>query len=171
MNDLLLMLIIFVDAFQYGAMGPDFRSLNSFIANIGDSVNVDLSKLISMDEGVFWLSLNIVLIIVGVWVFLGIIIIKRLDLKYKNWLFCAKLGYYAENGLGIIGNACFIPINSLLLDVFICTESIGDDYTDSFLDRDCHEFCWKDEHMIYVPFVLSCMAIYTPLAVYSRPLW
>ena len=170
-NDVILMFIIFVDAFQYAAMGPDFRSLNSFIAAIGDSVNVDLERLISLDEGIYWISLNTVISLVAIWVILGIVIIKRLDLRYENVYFCLKLGYYAENGLGIIGNACFIPINSLLLDVFICTESVGDDYTDSFLDRDCHEYCWKGDHMIYVPFVIFCLALYTPLAVYSRPLW
>lgn len=163
--------IILFEAFQYGAMGPDFRSLSSFIAVLGDSVRVDLEKLTSMDEGVYWIALNITLCIVGVWVFCGIVIIKKLDLKYENFYLCRNFGYYSENILGVIGNACFLPINSLLLDVFICTESVGDNYTDSFLDRDCHQYCWEGDHLVYVCFVLACFILYTPMAVYSRPLW
>jgi hypothetical protein len=43
--------------------------------------------------------------------------------------------------------------------------------TDSIFSRDCNEFCWTDEHLVYVPFCVVALALYVPLAVYARPLW
>jgi hypothetical protein len=77
----------------------------------------------------------------------------------------------AETALPIIGNAAFIPIISILLDVFICTESVGDKYTDSYMDRDCFVWCWEDEHVSYATMACFCLVAYVPFAIYARPWW
>ncbi|CAG9335814.1 unnamed protein product [Blepharisma stoltei] len=66
----------------------------------------------------------------------------------------------------ILGNLCFIPFVSVLLDVFVCDESIGDSFTDSFLAKDCYQFCWKGNHIVYAILSGIAILIYEPLAVF-----
>jgi len=48
---------------------------------------------------------------------------------------------------------------------------VGEEFTDSFLNRDCAEKCWTDKHLYYVSFAGVCLLAYTPIAVFTRPLW
>jgi hypothetical protein len=105
------------------------------------------------------------------WVLMSIVIIWRIDLKFENSDFCVNFGMAAETALPVIGNAAFIPIISILLDVFLCTESIGDDYTDSFMNRDCHVWCWEGEHVTFAAVAAICLLVYSPFAIYARPWW
>jgi hypothetical protein len=156
-------------------MGPDFSSLSSFLANIGHGVTVDLSHILELKEGVFWIILNAVFGAVAIWVVACFIIMTKLDLKYNNWTVCVYLGLISEFILPIIGDQGFLPIVSILLDIFVCdrayTESGEPDMEDSFLSRDCHANCWTGEHEIYVGFAVISLICFAPLAVYSRPLW
>jgi hypothetical protein len=60
-NDMLIFAYVAIDLIQYAAMGPDFKSLNAFIATVGYAVSVDLEKLIGMEDGLFWVVLAVVL--------------------------------------------------------------------------------------------------------------
>lgn len=73
--------------------------------------------------------------------------------------------------LPVLGNLGFLPIISTLLNVFVCDESIGDGFDESFLAKDCYEFCWKDFHLIYALASIVGLLVYEPLAVYARPFW
>jgi hypothetical protein len=57
---------------------------------------------------------------------LCLMIIEKIDLRFERISFCKSLGAIAENVLPIIGNACFLPIIYLILDVFICDEAHGE---------------------------------------------
>jgi hypothetical protein len=89
-----------------------------------------------MTEGVYWIIFSSVFAVCLLWLVIAVIIILRIDLKFENNECCSTFGMLSEIGLPIIGNAAFLPLVSILLDAFVCTESIGDKYTDSFLDRD-----------------------------------
>jgi hypothetical protein len=65
----------------------------------------------------------------------------------------------------------FIPVLMVVLDAFICRKSVGDQYTDSFLDRDCHVWCWEAEHAMFVSFATLALFLYVPLVVITRPMW
>jgi hypothetical protein len=124
-----------------------------------------------MSEGLYWIVLSIVIATCMMWTFMSVIIIWRLDLKFDDNEFCVTFGMIAETALPIIGNAAFIPIISILLDVFLCTESVGDAYTDSYMDRDCFVWCWEEEHIGYAAMSSICLVFYVPFAIYARPWW
>ncbi|CAG9331441.1 unnamed protein product [Blepharisma stoltei] len=170
-QDFLVGATIAIEFFQLISMGPDIRPMSTFIADIGDMLSLDLGSFFKLQNGVFWWVLDGVLAATLVWVILCIVILFQLDEKYSRiWIF-RKLGWLGDNLMPILGNLCFIPFMSILLDVFVCDESIGDSFSDSFLNKDCYQFCWTGDHIIYS--VLSFLAIlsYEPLAVYCRPLW
>jgi hypothetical protein len=152
-------------------MGPKFSSLSGFVFTVGSALSVNLEEIIEMKEGVFWIILMTVQINCILWVLMAVVIIWKFDLRFENSDFCVNFGMAAETALPIIGNAGFIPIIAILLDVFLCTESIGDSYTDSFMDRDCHVWCWEGEHISYSVFALICLLVYSPFAIYARPWW
>ncbi|MEE4247825.1 MAG: hypothetical protein V2I33_20695 [Kangiellaceae bacterium] len=171
LNDMIVIAGVFVDFCQYLAMGPEFKSLNSVIWNLSAAISVDLGGLIEMSEGVFWMVLNVVYSACFVWFVVALLNLLRIDVRYEQYSICRSFSYYTEILLPILSNAGFVPIIAILLDVNMCTESVGDSYTDSYLDRDCHVWCWESEHVIYVVFAVVCFALYVPLAIVTRPMW
>lgn len=71
----------------------------------------------------------------------------------------------------LLGNLAFVPIISGLLDIFVCDHSIGDNYSESYMAKDCYQFCWRDEHLIYSIVAAISLVLYGPLAIFCRPLW
>jgi hypothetical protein len=125
----------------------------------------------SLQEGVYWAILHVVYCLCFVWFITAIVIVLKLDIRLDNYWFCRNFGYYAEITLPVLSNSAFLPIMSILLDVNVCTESVGDNYSDSYLDRDCHVWCWESEHIVYVALALVSLVLYVPLAVLTRPMW
>jgi hypothetical protein len=171
MNDFVVMIIVVIDFFQYCAMGPSFASLSQFVQSLANTLNIDLDELFDLSEGIYWIIFSFVFATCLLWLIIAVIIILRLDLRVENNECCQTFGVLSEIGLPIIGNACFLPITSILLDAFVCTESVGDKYTDSFLDRDCYVWCWEEEHIAYVVMSSICLVLYVPFAIYARPWW
>jgi hypothetical protein len=171
LNDMIIMAGVFIDFCQYLSFGPKFESLNSAIWDLSKGLSIDLSGLIEMSEGVFWIILNCVYSACFVWFVVASLNLLRIDVRYERFSICQTFGYFSEVLLPVLSNACFVPIVGILLDVHLCTESVGDSYNDSFLDRDCHVWCWESEHVIYVTFAVVSFTLYVPLAVLTRPMW
>ncbi|CAG9331452.1 unnamed protein product [Blepharisma stoltei] len=169
--DLIVGITIAVEFFQLLSMGPDIRPLNSFIADIGDALSLDLESFVKLENGVFWWIAIVVIVLCALWVVFCLEIFFQLDEKfYDMWAFRA-LGFLADNSMPVLGNLCFIPFISILLEVFVCDHSIGNNFTDSYLTKDCYQFCWQGDHIIYVIFSSFALACYEPFAVFCRPLW
>ncbi|CAG9325865.1 unnamed protein product [Blepharisma stoltei] len=170
-QDFIVGLSIGIEFFQLIAMGPDIRPINSFIADIGDLTSLDLGTFVKLQNGVFWWLLTVVISLCALWILLCFEVLYQLDEKYGNIWFFKFSGFLADNLMPILGNLCFIPFVSTLLDVFVCDESIGNNFTESYLANDCYQFCWQSTHIVYV--VLSSFALicYEPFAVFCRPLW
>lgn len=71
----------------------------------------------------------------------------------------------------ILGNACFLPMVSILLSIFDCNKAVGDDFNDSYLRRDCNTRCWEDSHLIFAILSGVGLIVYMPFAIYFRPYW
>ncbi|CAG9315213.1 unnamed protein product [Blepharisma stoltei] len=171
LQDFIVGATIAIEFFQFSSMGPDYGSINSFLSGIGETLSLDLGNFVKLSNGVFWAICDVILALSMAWIILCITVFYRLDEKYNHVFIFRTLGQLADYLMPILGNLCFIPFVSVLLDVFVCDESIGNHFTDSFLSKDCYQFCWKGDHVIYA--ILSGIAIltYEPLAVFCRPLW
>jgi hypothetical protein len=69
------------------------------------------------------------------------------------------------------GNLLFLPTIRTLLSVFDCHQATGPTLTDSFLHRDCYVKCWQNAHLAYLSLSAVFLCAYTPLALFTRPLW
>ncbi|CAG9319135.1 unnamed protein product [Blepharisma stoltei] len=169
--DLIVGISIIVEFFQYTSMGPETSIFSSIVSKFANSLSLNLDDILKMENGVFWVVVEIVFGGIGLWAVLCAVVLLRLDEKWQFISIFKFLSWLADYLMPILGNLCFIPFISICLDVYLCDQSVGDDFTDSFLARDCHYFCWKDEHLVYA--ILSCLALilYVPLAIFCRPLW
>ncbi|CAG9319094.1 unnamed protein product [Blepharisma stoltei] len=171
MQDMVVGITIAVEFFQYAAMGPDFSLISSTLSKVSDAFSLNLDDLLELKNGVFWIVVNIVFGGIGLWIVLCLVVLLRLDEKQFCPTIFQNLSILADYLMPILGNLCFIPFVSICLDIFICDQSIGNNFTDSFLSKDCYYFCWKDEHLVYSIISFIALILYEPLAVFCRPLW
>ncbi|CAG9328930.1 unnamed protein product [Blepharisma stoltei] len=162
---------IAVEFFQFASMGPDYRPINTFLAEIGDLLSLNLSSAIVFENNLYWIFFDIILALCFFWIVLCFIILFRLDEKLSSLFLFRFLGQLGDWFMPVLGNLCFIPFVSILLDIFVCDQSIGNNFSDSFLAKDCNQFCWQGSHIIYVILSILALLTYEPLAVFCRPLW
>lgn len=136
---------------------------------MGEASSIDIEKFIALEEGVYWWILNITFILMFLWVFFFLFTELNLAEKYADSGIASNLKSAADYAFPLLGNAAFLPIIVTLLNVFVCSETIGDDIHDAVLDKDCHENCWQGIHWAYVSGSAVCLFIYVPTAVYMRP--
>ncbi|CAG9309850.1 unnamed protein product [Blepharisma stoltei] len=161
-GDYIAFAMVITDFLQHLSFAPDFSDY--------DSIFTSISK-ISMFK-VNWTSFTVyfyfMVVLAFLWLFLLLQMVCRFDRKLKK---CCFLYYkkISELLLPHIGNLCFLPITSILINEFNCSESIGSDLTQSFLKNDCALFCWKGSHINYI--ILSSVALicYLPTVLYCRP--
>mmetsp|Transcript_21306 Transcript_21306/g.21096 ORF Transcript_21306/g.21096 Transcript_21306/m.21096 type:complete len:167 (-) Transcript_21306:68-568(-) len=161
---------VIIEFFQLLSMGPNLTPISSLIRDFANVFSLDIDDFISTKNGVFWFFLDSIYGFVFIWAVLSVTVLLRMDERLPGIGLFRLLNKSAHYLMPIIGNLMFIPIVSLLLDVFICDEAIGENFTDSFMIKDCYQFCWKGEHVIYAAISAVSLAVYGPLAVFCRPL-
>jgi hypothetical protein len=104
---------------QSMSMGPSIKSLNYTLWYLGMMCQVDLSNVIDMKEGTFWILINVLLGIAPV--YFGLFIVIRFNLKnrFPNSYVISVATSFAMVLLPVIGNVLFMPFISILLSVFI----------------------------------------------------
>ncbi|CAG9319127.1 unnamed protein product [Blepharisma stoltei] len=169
--DLIVAITIAIEFFQYASMGPNISYLSSVMNNFSNSLTLELTNIIKLKNGVFWIIVDAVYGLILLWISMCAVVLFRLDEKYSHFSIFRFVAWLADYMMPILGNLCFIPFISICLDIFVCDQSIGDNFTDSFLSFDCYYFCWKDEHLVYAILSFFALLCYEPLAVFCRPLW
>lgn len=81
---------------------------------------IDVEDVLNLQNGVFWLILNVVLGAVALWTILIVVVFTRIDSKLQRFCIFRNLGHLADFLLPILGELGFIPIISVLLMVLIC---------------------------------------------------
>ena len=172
-EDYMLFASIGIEAFQYINLGPSLPKWVGIIKTISNSARVNLESFINLKNGVYWSVLHAIFGAVGAWLLFCVTIAANLDAKVRC-LF-PKIRDLGEKLLPLLGNVCFLPIISLLMDVFNCPEAAdtgnGVDFTTTFLQQDCYQHCWVSPHIYYVVGAVVSLLLYLPLAVYLRPTW
>jgi hypothetical protein len=105
---------------------------------LGRMASVDLENVIDLREGVFWTVLTVVNCLAVVMFLLYIFNVFAIRGKFPHSGILANLKSLSDTVLPIIGNILFLPIVSILLEIFMCVETSGDDLEDSFLYKDCY---------------------------------
>ncbi|CAG9335587.1 unnamed protein product [Blepharisma stoltei] len=167
-EDYVAMTMIFIYFLQYLAMGPDLDKYDKYSDWLGRYAVINFHWLTK--GKIFWLYVNIVIGAVGLWLYFCVHIILRLEAKFVNF-FSTSSTNLATILMPLLGNAFFLPIVSVLLSIFQCDQSIGDELSQSFVRNDCNQFCYKKYHLPIAIVSLIALIVYLPLAIYFRPFW
>jgi hypothetical protein len=118
-NDMIVIMIVVIDFCQYAAMGPSFRSFISFLHYLSQITAVNLTYVVELEGGGFWIVLEVLFGVCVLYFLLCVLIFFKCDVKYHMIDFCWTLGYIGENMLPIITNTFFLPIIHLITEVFV----------------------------------------------------
>jgi hypothetical protein len=167
---------IVLEAFQFAALGTNYEDISEMFYVFGEFLSGGLDHIMTFSQGVYWLCLDAVLGVCGLWLLLLIYLFLHLDEKLKDVVCVGNLGWIAWLLLPHIGSLGFIPLVSVLLDVFLCDQAVGIDpdsltYADSVLSRDCHVQCWQGSHIYYLVGASVALLLYASLAVLFKPIW
>lgn len=115
--------------------------INPGIGYTSDVLSADFASVVLQKRDVFWKTMTAVLTVGFICLGFGMFTLMRKShacSRFANLKYFENLILYA---MPIVGNILFLPIISYLLDIFSCVEAIGDELSDSFLSKDCLEFC------------------------------
>jgi hypothetical protein len=87
-----------------------------------------------------------------------------------NWL-CGKVTILPELILPIFGYIGFMPVFSMLLNIFLCEKGIGDSLTETFLDQNSTTSFYQGKHKVFAAIAGVEAIIFVLIAIYCRPLW
>jgi hypothetical protein len=155
-QDMFIFVISLFEPLQYLVLAPSQRFLNA--------VSRDLFKNafwndIDFKDGKFWLFINSLLAVCGVW--LSFLVIALLALRRNSHSSYQALLFI----LSRLGNFAFILG---LLTTFDCKEGASefdDSNASAVMDVDCYETCWEGKHLSYVIGVSLILVTYCALSV------
>ncbi|CAG9313271.1 unnamed protein product [Blepharisma stoltei] len=168
--DSVVMATMLIEIFQYINIGPVFKEdpVTDYLSGL---FNADIDKFVEFKGEVYWIGLNIVLGTVCFWLVTVALIMSHNDRLIKS-IFCFRWIYsFKDYLMPLLGNMLFVPIMTILLTVFKCSKSIGNDLDESYMDTDCYQYCWEGTHLGYAIGCIFALILYFPIAVFNRPHW
>ena len=156
----------YIEFFQIISMGPDQQSFKKLVNNFEVLLSLEISLYYKFEGDKFW-YLYCVTVVLGLILVIStqVIFLRLLLGRYRF----AKVFVFISEVFLIISHFMYLPLISILLNIYNCRESIGNDLESSFLVKDCNTFCYKGNHIKWAigsGFLL--MSIIT-LLTYIRP--
>lgn len=170
-SDVVVLASLVIEFFQHLAMGPDTSPLIQSLPTLTQSLTLDLQSFFSMTQGGFWLLLDFVFAVCAFWLFALLMLHYDLWKCTENMCVFPTVRQLTDLLMPVMGSVCFLPIISVLLEVFLCDQATGNEVTDAVLTKDCYQHCWVFPHSLYVSLAVLSLVIYVPPAVFYRPLW
>lgn len=168
-KDTLVQIQIFIEYFQFIAIAPTFQSLKIVVEAASNIFMLDIMKVAQSSKGDYWIMLGAVCALCYSWFVLVILIMANAEIWLKRVPLCQRmLSLMNALFLPFFGNTMFLPSLALLLDVFVCDHQAQGH---AYVWRDCYMECWGDKHKPYIVMSVIAIALYEPVAVFSRPLW
>lgn len=163
-SDMLYIFNFFSQFIQLLSLGPEQDSLYYLFNNFHETVALDVMKYLDLKYNNFWIAILILFTITLAWllVFLSIFICKAYVINETE--------IFRNTLIPVFTDICFLPIFSMLLQVYVCKQGIGDDLRSSFLENDCYKFCYQGWHLIACVLSGICILVHITTVIYLRPL-
>lgn len=168
-QDYLTLGFIFIESGQVISIGPTFASFNTFLSNISEMISLNLSKSVSFKDGTFWAIFYFVLIGTYLWLFMLIISAMRLHRFLGS--FAYRIDDLKPKTIPIMSNYLYLPVVVTMLSILACDKATGSSLSSSYLNYDCNQYCWTQNHIGKVIPAAILLIIYVPLAIMYRTLW
>ncbi|OMJ80934.1 hypothetical protein SteCoe_18695 [Stentor coeruleus] len=171
-QDMIALIIIIIEIFQYLSLGITPTDSSSIIETLSEVSGVNFRKFFIVENSAYWNMILISIIVAWIYCLLCLMIILRSkSLILFRTSFFTILDYISEYLMPLIGDLSFMPIISVLMNLYVCTLSISNDLTKSYNSHDCNTFCWTGKHLSYSAISFITLAIFIPFSMYLRPFW
>lgn len=151
---------------QFATQGPVLTSLSPFLRSMCETLGFSIDAVLVSHDGLYWTLMNISLGLVCALGLIEVIGIIRLETKLSST--CADR---LKLLMATVGYLLFLPTIPPLLDIFLCYKGTSNELKDSFLNKDCSQYCWRDSHVGYVVGGSLALLLFLPLTLIARPLW
>jgi len=170
--DIFAFLGIIIEALQYISLGPSGSFLLFALQLLADVTALDFHDMMLYLNGGFEIVLISVYAVVLSWVLMVTVLVCGLDVKLRKLPGAHLFGEVCEFVVPLINDWLYLPVFSVLFDVFICTDSVSaSSFSASYLRSDCYIACWQGNHTLYASLSSVCMCVFLLIATLLRPLW
>ena len=156
---------------QILALGPDQEAIKRISIRIGLILSFDFDQFYNLNQNEFWILFYSIFGFSVFWVFTCLVVVFEVDIKYQDLWVCKQFSVLANLTFPLIGTILFLPIFSMLMNLFLCSESVGDSLTDTFMDHDCYVYCYKGKHKALAAVTIVLIFFHLALGIYRKPLW
>jgi len=157
--------------FQLLAVGPDQNSYKQVVNSFELLVSLDVTLYFKLEFENFWKAFYVVLAFGYISIMLSLAVIFRFEVRYEKYFLCRQIKTLTEMFLPVLGHICFLPILSMLMNIFLCRNGISSNLTDSYLEQDCSMFCYTGKHKSIAVLSGICICFYLTLTIYCRSIW
>ena len=131
-------------------MGPDVKPYEYIVKNFQYFVSLDFALYYSLTFQTFWILFYIVFATTIVSILLGIAYMINTKVDLKRFSITTKILDLCDVVLPLTCHLGFLSLTSMLMNIYLCIDGIGDNLNDSYLTHDCTVFCYTGDHLLYV---------------------
>ena len=156
----------YIEFFQILSMGPDQHTYKYIVNNFEVFLSLEFALYYKLDGDKFWYLYYATVILTVIFV------ISTLAITVKNFLgrfFLRRTFLLYFEKLFIICHFMYLPLISMILNIFNCRESIANDLESSFLEKDCTTFCYKGSHKKWAIGSGCLLLVFLTIVTYFRP--
>ena len=171
-QDMAVFCMILVEIFQYFSLGITPNDSSTVISSLSQIFGINFKSIVTVSYGSYWSMITGMLLALWIWVALSIaIILRSKDLPFFKSENLGFIDFVSEYFMPVVGDLGFLPIISVLMNLYVCNLTLTGDLTQSYNEHDCTTFCWAGKHLTFAVISLVSLAVYIPLSLYLRPLW
>ena len=171
LNDYVFIIFFVFEFFEFISLGPKNGIFSFTFKKIEFLLAIDLSSYFDFTFERFWALYAIILAVAYTFILLSIVVLLISKKSFENYYFLSKLQDLSYATLPLIGHIGFLPLISLLMNILLCEEGIGENLNESYLERDCSQFCYKGKHQVYLSAGLIAVAGFASIGCFLRPYW
>ena len=156
----------YIEFFQLLSMGPDQDPYKFLVNNFEVFLSLEFAIYYNLDGDKFWYLYYVTVVLA-----LGFVI-SALLLGFRSSIEKSSIGQkliFLSEGFLLLSHFMYLPLISMLMNIYNCREGIGSSLDSSYLTRDCTTFCYKGKHQKWAigsGFLIAAMAI---LITFYRP--
>ena len=155
--------------FQFITMGPDQGAYHYLVNGFEVLISMDFSIYFNITFDAFWNFHYGVLVATAIFILMMIFYLNQIDTRCAGLWIVHKIDVFSFMIISIIGHIGFLPLFSMLMNIFLCYQGISDQVTDSYLFQDCTTFCYTGKHLgiVIITAIITICAL--PAFILGRP--